>query len=126
MITRQEVLMKRDKDYPLTPELEANLVKLLECLNKFRAMYGKPMYVSSGYRPAAINATVKGAAKKSNHMICLACDFADKDGELDKWCMANLDKLEEAGLYLEDPAATPNWCHLQAVPPKSGKRVFKP
>lgn len=126
MITRQEVLMGRDKDYPLTPEMEANLTKLLECLNKFRAMYGKPMYVSSGYRPAAINATVKGAAKKSNHMICLATDFADKDGELDKWCLDNLDKLEECGLYLEDPAATPGWAHLQCVPPKSGKRVFKP
>jgi uncharacterized protein YcbK (DUF882 family) len=118
--------MDRDKIAPLTPELEANLDKLLKALNKLRATYGKPMYVSSGYRPAQINENVKGAAKKSNHMLCLACDFADKDGELDKWCLANLDKLEEYGLYLEDPAFTPNWCHLQVVPPKSGKRVFKP
>ncbi len=125
-ISREEVLMGRDKDFPLDAEQEANLELLLKCLNEFRAIYGKPMTVTSGYRPAAINATVKGAAKKSNHIMCLACDFRDTDGELDKWCLTNLDVLIKCGLYLESPAHTPNWCHLQCKPPKSKNRIFLP
>jgi hypothetical protein len=126
MITREEILMGRDKIVPLSQEQEDNLEHLLECLNKLRTAYGKPMYVSSGYRPEAINSKVKGAAKKSNHIMCLACDFKDLDGSLDEWCLQNLDILEECGLYLESPMHTPNWCHLQAIPPKSGKRIFIP
>lgn len=126
MISRDEVLMGREKQYPLTPEMETNLAKLLVALNKFRTIYGKPLIVTSGYRPAAINATIANAAKKSNHMVCLACDFADANGALDKYCMENLNVLEECGLWLENPESTPTWCHLQCVPPKSGNRVFKP
>lgn len=125
-ITRNEVLMGRDKQYPLTPEMEQNLAKLLQALNLFRQMYGKPMIVTSGYRPAAINATVAGAAKKSNHQMCLACDFADPDKKLAKYCNDNLYILEQCGLYLESTDYTKNWVHLQVVPPKSGKRVFIP
>lgn len=125
MITREEILMQRDKEFPLTPELENNLKKLLEAVNKFRKAYNKPLFVSSGYRPGAYNKAA-GGAKKSNHMICLAVDFKDKDGEVDKFAKDNLKLLEECGLYLEDPDHTPGWCHLQCSPPKSGKRVFKP
>jgi hypothetical protein len=40
--------------------------------------------------------------------------------------MENLDVLAEIGLWLEHPISTPRWCHVQTVPPKSGKRVFTP
>jgi len=124
-ITPQEILMSRDTQYPLSDELQANLAKLLECLNKFRAYYNIPMVVTSGYRPAGFN-TAAGGAQHSNHMVCLACDFHDPDGALDAYCMNNLPVLEYCGLYLEDPAHTPGWCHLQAISPASGNRVFKP
>lgn len=126
MISVQEYLMGREVAAPLTPELQANLNKLMIALNKLRFFYGKPMTVSSGYRPPAINANVPGAAKKSAHMTCEACDFRDPDGELDAWCLANLDKLEECGLYLESPEHTKGWAHLQTRKPKSGRRVFLP
>lgn len=126
MITRREVLMGRDALYPLTPELEANLELLLIALNAFRRAYGKFMVVSSGYRPPEINKGVAGAAKRSNHMLCLACDFKDTDGSLGAWCLANLKVLEECGLYLEHPSATRGWVHLQVVAPRSGNRVFYP
>lgn len=126
MITRDEVLMGRDAKWPLTPEIMVNLVKLVNSLNSFRSIYGKPMVVSSGYRPAAINVTIKNAAKFSNHQKCLACDFRDLDGSLAKFCLENLDSLEACGLYLEDPRFTKGWCHLQCVPPRSGSRVFTP
>lgn len=125
-INRNEVLMGREKLYPLDAKQEANLQQLLKALNLFRQMYGKPMTVTSGYRPAAINATVANAAKKSNHQMCLACDFADSNKELAKYCMDNLYILEQCGLFLEHPDYTKNWVHLQVVPPKSGKRVFIP
>jgi hypothetical protein len=40
--------------------------------------------------------------------------------------MANLAVLEELQLWLEHPDATPGWCHLQILPPRSGRRVFYP
>lgn len=118
--------MGRDKNYPLNEEQSQNLQKLLVAVNLFRLHYGKPMFVSSGYRPAAINAKTKGAAKKSNHMSCLACDFKDTDGAIDKFCTDNLNILEACGLWLENPDSTPGWSHLQCVGPKSGKRIFIP
>ena len=126
MVTRSAYLMGRDKAAPLTPELEANLQKLLNALSLFELLSKRGLpALTSGYRPASINAAV-GGAKKSNHMICLAADFSDPDGKLDKYCMDNLQVLKDAGLYLEHPDATPGWCHLQAISPRSGNRVFKP
>ena len=125
MITRAEVLMGRDAQYPLDAALEANLAKLLPALNVLREAYGQPMFVSSGYRPGPYNVAAHGAAH-SNHMVCEACDFHDSDGSLDAWCLRNQHVLEHAGLYLEDPRNTPGWCHVQCVPPKSGHRVFIP
>jgi uncharacterized protein YcbK (DUF882 family) len=125
MITRDEVLMGRDKEFPLTPELEANLAKLLTALNKYRAIYGSPMLVSSGYRPGHYNRDAGGAAH-SSHVVCLACDFHDSDGQLKAWVAANLHVLEDCGLYMEDPTHTKTWLHLTVQAPKSGHRVFIP
>jgi len=123
MISREEVLMGRDKEFPLTPEQEKNLANLLTALNKLRAAYGKPMRITSGYRPGKYNVAA-GGAKKSSHLTCEACDFADPDGKLDAWCLINLPLLEECGLYLEHPMNTVGWCHLQTRPTKN--RVFVP
>lgn len=123
---REELTHNRDKEFPLSSEQEANLQALIGVLNKVRGLYGKSLTVSSGYRPAAINAAV-GGAKKSNHMMCLAVDIADKDGVFTKWVMDNLDKVKECGVEaIEDPKYTRGWTHLQIVPVKSGKFVFTP
>lgn len=125
MITPQEILMGREVENPLTAEAKKNLDRLLICVNRLRAMYGKPMVVSSGYRPAAINAKV-GGAKQSHHMTCAAVDFVDKDGALAKWILSRPDVLQACALYLEDPASTKGWIHVQIYPPKSGRRIFEP
>lgn len=124
-ITQDEILMGREKEFPLTVELEKNIYILLKALNQFREIYGKPMRVSSGYRPGDFN-KYAGGAKKSNHTICLACDFVDLDSSLDSYCVANQDILEQCGLYLEHPKWTKTWCHLQVIKPASGKRIFIP
>ena len=121
MISREEILMGRDAEYPLTPELEANLTSLLEAVNKLREAYGKPMYVSSGYRPGKYNVAAHGAPN-SAHCLCMAVDFHDSDGALKDWVTVGI--LEACGLYQEDPSRTPTWLHVQIRPTRN--RVFKP
>ena len=125
MITKQEILQGREKKYPLTDKMEANLLRLLAAVNILRVVYGQPMIVSSGYRPPEINTSV-GGKPKSKHMTCEAVDFLDRDGRLTLWCLEHLDVLEQAGLWMEDPRYTASWLHVQVSPPKSGKRVFIP
>lgn len=127
MISKNEILMGREIANPLSKEQEVNLERLLVAVNKLRALYGKPMYVSSGYRPAAINAKI-GGGKKSCHLTLEAVDFVDKDRSLTNFC--NDDILEECGLWMESPDVATTWCHLQLREPKSRwngrKRVFNP
>lgn len=110
----------------LTREMRANARETLRRVNRLLQRAGLTRKVSSGWRPASINAAVSGAAPNSKHISCLAIDLEDRDGALDAWCLANLQALEEIGLWLEHPSATPGWCHLQIQPPRSGNRVFEP
>lgn len=128
MISKDELLKGRDKQYPsdYTSEVSSNLDKLLIPLNKIREAYGKPMSVSSGWRPPAINGATPGAAKASKHMIGLACDIVDSDGSVMKWVLQNLQLMKDLGIYLEDFRWTPNWVHFQLGAPGSGKRIFVP
>ena len=118
--------MGRDSKYQLPPQVVVNAAKLLDKVNGLMKEFGEERKVSSGWRPAELNATVPGAAKTSKHITGDAIDLVDKDGKLKEWCVFNQDKLELLGLYMEDPASTPTWVHLQQLPPKSGKRIFKP
>ncbi len=128
-------LLKGVKFEELSPEIQANLLKLLEIMNKIRVAYAKPMIVTSGLRSMADHLRIyreKGITDtsripmKSRHLLGLAVDIYDPKGELKKWIMENLKLMEELGVYLEDFSATPTWVHFQIVPTASGKRFFKP
>ena len=119
--SRKECLMGRDIEYPLTEELESNLDKLLIAINKFRELYGRPMVITSGYRPGHYNKDA-GGAKNSTHCVCMAFDFKDVDGELKKF--ATVEVLKQCGLYMEHPDSTNGWMHVQIRPTKN--RIFKP
>lgn len=127
MITKDEILMGRDKLYPLNEEQKNNLEKLLVAVNKLRALYGEPMYVSSGYRPGTFNMKA-GGGKKSAHLTCEAVDFKDADRKLTKFCTDEI--LEHCGLWMESPDVATTWLHVQLREPKSRwngrKRVFIP
>lgn len=127
-ITKDELLMGRDKAYPkeYTKEISDNLDQLLIAINQIRQAYNTPMKVSSGWRPAAINGAIAGAAKRSNHMLGLAVDISDRDGKLRSWVLANLDLMQKLGVYIEDFRWTSTWVHFQVVAPKSKKRIFIP
>lgn len=120
---RKELLHGRDKQFPLTPEMEVNLENLVKAITPIRIAWGKPMVISSGYRPASINASV-GGAKLSAHQTCQAVDIVDKDGKLAEFCLNNLTLLEECGIFMEDPRFTNGWVHLQTRPTRN--RVFIP
>ncbi len=124
MIHRHEILKGREKDNPLSALLENNLDTLLARVNTLRLLWGKPMKVTSGYRPAAVNSSVGGAAK-SKHLTCEAIDIHDPTQELSRYLLANQGILADIGLYLEHPDDTPTWCHLQISPSPSGMRVFR-
>lgn len=128
MISLSEYFMGRDDKYgsELTDELRWNASSTVDRVNQLLEAFGESRKVSSGWRPAGVNASTPGAAKKSKHMTCQACDLEDVDGRLDDWCMDHLEALERIGLWLESPAHTKTWCHVQIVPPNSGKRVFIP
>jgi len=126
----------RDKTYAseLTDEIKANALVTVDRIKKLMLMFyadnlkAYDRGFNSGWRPQAVNSGTVGSAKKSKHLLALAGDVSDDDEALDKWCMSpkGLLALSECELWMEHPSATPRWCHLQTVPPKSGNRVFYP
>jgi len=88
--------------------------------------------VASGWRPPAINDRTSNAAHGSKHLTGDAIDLRDNGTrDLARWCVRNLDALEEIGLWMEDPRWThippgQPWVHLQRLPPGSRRRVFIP
>lgn len=123
-ITRGEVLRSGQS---ISTYHEANLSKLLAAINRFRAVYGKPMSVTSGYRTMEQHislykalATKKGipfditkVPTRSAHLSGEAADFADPDGSLAAYCLAHEDLLEKCSLWMEHPSTTKGWVHLQ-------------
>ena len=110
---------------PYTEPMIGNATILLSRVNALLASCGFKTTVNSGWRPAAYNATVPNASPTSKHMSMQAIDLKDT-GEIAKYLNENKQILKDHGLYMEHPASTVGWCHLQSVPPKSGNLVFYP
>lgn len=127
-IERTDYLMGRDIQYPPTEDQEVNTARLLFRVNALLTQFkeivklGGPVQMSSGYRPGHFNAAAGGAAK-SAHLTCEAVDVADASGDLKKYIITNYAVLDKHDLYMEDPAKTPTWCHLQTRPTTT--RIFK-
>jgi hypothetical protein len=135
IITLDAYLMGRDKKFPeeFTQEILLNSIILLEKVNALLLNLGvKEVSVSSGWRPAAINANISNAAKKSLHMIGKAVDIKDDKGQsLVNKILTNPELLKNYDLWLEDPAFTKgkytNWVHLDLGVRKDRElRMFKP
>jgi len=127
-ITLTDYFMGRDALHPaeLTDVLRRNAAATVQRANALMEHAGLVRCVNSGWRPHAINASIAHASARSKHLTCEAIDLADDDESLDRWCLAHLSVLAEIGLWLEHPNATPGWCHVQIVAPRSGRRVFMP
>lgn len=133
MLTVERLLNGYDKSIQfkkeVTPELLENLQKTVDIINQFLKHVGiVNEIVSSGFRPVSVNEMTVNSAKKSNHILGLAVDLKDVNHNIFKAILKpeNLAKAQELGIYFEDARATKTWIHMQIVPPKSGKRIFKP
>lgn len=136
MITMQE-LLKGKKMEDLSQEIQDNLPKLLEKINKVRVAWNKPMKVTSCVRTR--NEQIEVYRKKkifditlipmnSKHIYGAAVDIFDPDLSLTQWLKDNPQIMEENDLYAE--LGNSNWVHLQILPfgsYNSGKtRWFNP
>lgn len=65
-------------------------------------------------------------ATKSKHLLGLAADISDPEGELYNFLKANPKLMEDVGIWCEDRSATPTWTHIQISPPASGRRFYLP
>lgn len=131
LISEKEYLMGRDKEWPINETVADNMKVLLARVHLLILVHKpelKPLFngITSGYRPAAFNKTVKGAASKSAHITCEAVDLRDDDGSIARILRADESVLKKAGLFMEHPSYTKGWVHLQTRPTKSNKPVFIP
>lgn len=125
----------------LPKDIAANVKSLIEAINAVLSKFGSSRKITSGYRSIddhhriynKINAnrakTGLPALKipmGSAHLSGLAIDLEDANGDLDKWCIENIDWLTEKGVYIEHPDHTKGWCHMQLRAPKSGNNPFIP
>lgn len=142
MISMSELLKNKYKLEDQSVEIQENLKILLEKVNKIRALWAKPMTVTSGLRTMEDHLRIyrqmaekKGIAfdeskvpKRSKHLFGQACDIADTGLVITQWLKDNPQILEDIDLYCE--AGNSNWVHFQTVPFGSykpgGTRWFKP
>lgn len=108
-------------------QVERNLTYLIEkLLDPIRAKIGKPMKVTSGYRPNRLNTAVKGA-KNSNHLYGYAADVITGNGGSDN--LKIVYALLELGIPFDEciiergTLQKPQWIHL-AVKPSGNRKRF--
>ena len=117
-------LMGRDKKYPITEKQKENALELLRRVGLLFDRIGiKDPMLTSGYRPSAINSKV-GGSKMSAHVTCEAGDWENLNNRISDLISVAL--LVEFDLYMENPAFTKGWIHLQTRPTRSGNRIFNP
>ena len=129
MITVEEYLSQHGAGHEseLTGELRANAQMTVDKANQLLQAFGEDRGQRSGWRPQSVNDAMPNAAYHSWHITCQAIDLDDDDKRLQEWCAADKGaNLIPLGLYMENPIATPSWCHVQIVPPHSGQRVYFP
>lgn len=103
------------KNIPDSPEIYDNLQALVEnVLDPLRSFYGKPIYVSSGYRCSALNKAVSGS-KTSQHLFGQAADIYVKNTVENKklYDLIIKNKLPFDQIILEKGTIyNPQWIHV--------------
>jgi zinc D-Ala-D-Ala carboxypeptidase len=116
-VTRSDTAKRRGIDNSPTPEHLENLKVICEeVFDKVREYFGVPLFISSGYRSAALNKAIKGS-KSSDHCNGRALDL-DQDGhgngvtnmDVFKFIKDNLefDQL----IYEFGTDKNPDWVHV--------------
>ncbi len=129
ILTSSGLYPDRAKSSEVTQEVLDNAKDLADRVNALLNEIGwqEKVFISSGFRTSASNASVKNAAKRSSHMLGKALDIrqskpGNKLGELIRKTQNNQGKkgiLGKHGLMMESLEATvgknTNWVHLDTV-----------
>ncbi len=117
-------------DYKTTPIIDKNLSILLERVRELEASFGEDFVITSGLRSDEQQQQLikagKTNARYSKHCAGLAADIYDPENKVKDFILGRTWILEKIGLWCEDFGHTPNWVHVQIIPPMSGKRFFIP
>jgi uncharacterized protein YcbK (DUF882 family) len=98
------------RNYAVPTDVMRNLIELAKNLQVLRDEVKKPIKITSGYRPAELNAKV-GGAKSSKHIIGQAADFKI-EGYTPKQVAAIIEKLIAAGKMKQGGLGTySTWVH---------------
>jgi hypothetical protein len=115
-----------------TAEHIENFKKLAEHIfEPIREHFGVPIYISSGYRSAALNKAIKGSSKTSQHLLGQAVDLdqqGKKNGLTNKQVFDFIkDNLNFDQLIFEMGSATePDWVHVSYKPTgKQRKQILR-
>lgn len=106
-----------EKGIDNTPTFEVvdHLSELVsEILDPLRAAYGKPIYVSSGFRCLALNSILKGASTTSVHPIGYAADLYADDMEdfkafVKEWLIKTRTRFDQCIL---ERSGKDEWVHI--------------
>jgi putative chitinase len=130
-VTKNKTATLNGLDNTPTPEHLENLKKVLENifepLRKGRG--GNPIYISCGYRGAAVNAKTKGASKTSFHCTGHALDLdADVFGKMTNkdifyYIKDNLNYSEL--IWEHGTKENPDWVHVAFAEGDSSKETLR-
>lgn len=94
-------------------QIESNLNYLISKLNPIRELYGKPIYVNSGYRCEKLNKLVKGSST-SFHKKGLAVDLTTGSREGNKQLFNLIRSKFQFDILIDEQSFS--WLHLQYQP----------
>lgn len=126
-LTRSATATARGIDNTPTPEIKANLERLVEkVLDPLREKYGKPITVNSGYRCPELNKAV-GGSKTSDHMKGFSADITASNKKENATLFQIIkDKFDFDQLIWEKGNSEyPDWIHVSYNPNRLRKQVLK-
>lgn len=105
--------------------VKKNLIALIDnVLDPLREAYGKPVYISSGYRSPTVNALVKGS-KTSHHMRGMAADIYTKEGKAGNKKLFELVKKLNLPFTQMIDENNMSWVHLSYDPKNVKRQILK-
>lgn len=113
IITLKDYWMGRDESHKdeLTSTVFNNAEDLLTLVNELLSRLDIATFVTSGWRPVDVNASI-GGAPNSYHISGEAVDLSDPQGRHAFRIIQNYELLSQFGLWLEWPPRTKGWIHL--------------
>lgn len=126
-LTRSDTATTRGIDNTPTPEIKANLERLVDkVLDPLREKYGKPITVNSGYRCPELNKAV-GGSKTSDHMNGFSVDITasskKENAILFQIIKDNFDF--DQLIWEKGNSEYPDWVHVSYNPNRLRKQVLK-